>query len=152
MSATNIALASIADTQALAARLAPCLRSGDCLLLSGTLGVGKTSFAQALIPLLCGAAVEVTSPTFTLVQDYAAPGMGGVYHYDLYRVEHPDALVEIGLDAAESGLRIIEWPERLGQGFAPASWVHLHFTLEHGARAVALHSGGALADRLRDAA
>ena len=152
MSATSLALPTLADTQALAARLAPALRAGDCLLLSGTLGTGKTSFAQALIPLLCGQAVEVTSPTFTLVQHYPATAVGGVYHYDLYRIEHPDALVEIGLDEAETGLRIIEWPQRLGAGFTPGSWLHLHFTMDNGIRTVTLNHGGALSDRLKDAA
>ena len=108
-----------AATAALARRLAPLLRRGDLVALRGDLGCGKTSFARALITTLPpadpGAAPdEVPSPTFTLVQIYdrrPAP----VWHFDLYRVQDPEDVLELGFEEAlAEGICLIEWPERLG--------------------------------------
>lgn len=103
------------ETAKIAADLAPSLKSGDIVLLHGTLGMGKTVFARALIRALTGNAEEdVPSPTFTLVQTYDAPA-GPIYHYDLYRIEDPDEIPELGWeDALADGIIIVEWPERLG--------------------------------------
>jgi tRNA threonylcarbamoyladenosine biosynthesis protein TsaE len=98
-------------TRALARRLAPRLRPGDVLALRGGLGAGKTSFARALIGAL-GAEGEVPSPTFTLVQCYELAA-GTVWHFDLYRIQHPDELRELGWDEAlRDGIVLVEWPER----------------------------------------
>lgn len=152
MSVTSMALASLADTQILAQRVADALRAGDTLLLSGDLGTGKTTFAQFLVQALHEGAVEVTSPTFTLVQEYAVRLRDGtrttLHHYDLYRIEHPSALAELGLDQAESGIRLIEWPQRLPASFAPDSWISLRFTLAHGQRQAQLQSGGHARERI----
>lgn len=112
MQQTNIdeeALARFA--QDVAFMLAP----GDTVTLEGDLGTGKTTFARALIRALTGDAIlEVPSPTFTLVQSYAGPRFD-VAHFDLYRLNSPDELDELGLDAAlNSGIAIIEWPDRAG--------------------------------------
>ena len=88
------------------------LRAGDCLCLRGEIGMGKSSLARAIIRHLAGdAALDVPSPTFTLVQHYdlTLP----VDHLDLYRLSNPHELDELGLDAAlESGIALIEWPEK----------------------------------------
>ena len=93
------------------------------ILLQGDLGVGKTTLARALIRRLTGnPAEEVPSPTFTLLQDYAAPANGGhipIRHYDLYRLKSPDEVYELGWEetlenGAKGGLSLVEWPERLG--------------------------------------
>lgn len=103
-----------AATADLAADLAPLLRPGDLLLLAGTLGAGKTAFARALIGARAGAAVEVPSPTFTLVQTYDLPG-GPIWHFDLYRLAGPDEVIELGWDEARAdGIALVEWPDRLG--------------------------------------
>jgi len=102
------------------------------------LGAGKTTFAQFLIHALSETPVEVTSPTFTLLQTYPVRTADGTacefYHYDLYRIEHESALVELGLDDALTGITLIEWPERLGGYHLPVS-LALSFTLaEDGSR------------------
>jgi len=98
----------------LAQVLAPYLRQGDVLTLSGDLGAGKTTCARFLISAIAGEPVEVASPTFALVQAYALPRLE-VHHYDLYRISAPDELRELGFDEARDlGLVLVEWPERLG--------------------------------------
>lgn len=153
MSATSHELPDLEATAALAQRLAPHLRAGDTLLLMGDLGAGKTTFTQALVHALSAAPVEVTSPTFTLVQDYPVQLANGepctLYHYDLYRIENEAALIELGMDDAAEALRVIEWPERMGHGFAPPSWLAITLEIEaNGQRHATWRAGGAVATRL----
>ncbi len=103
------------ETAALAARLAAALRPGDVVALHGDLGAGKTTFARALIRArLDDPAADVPSPTFTLVQTYEA-GDTAIAHFDLYRVEDPSELMELGWDdALTDEICLIEWPERAG--------------------------------------
>lgn len=118
-----------AATTALAARFAPRLSPGDILLLSGQIGAGKTHFARALIRARIGADTEVPSPTFTLVQTYEDPD-GDIWHADLYRLGHPDEVIELGLEAAfHEAICLIEWPDRLGN-LVPDSALHLHLAPE----------------------
>jgi tRNA threonylcarbamoyladenosine biosynthesis protein TsaE len=114
MSESTLNLQDEAATEALAARLAARARPGDVLLLSGPLGAGKTSFARAFIRARAGdPALEIPSPTFTLVQTYDLPG-GAVWHYDLWRLSGPQALEELAWDEAQAGIVLVEWPDRLG--------------------------------------
>ena len=117
----------LAATEALAARLAPMLRPGDAVLLDGPLGAGKSAFARALLRAATGdAALEVPSPTFTLVQSYDLPA-GPAHHFDLYRLSGPAGLGELGWDEAREGIVLVEWPERLGP-LAPPEALRIHLT------------------------
>ncbi len=101
-------------TEALGARIAALLRPGDAVLLEGPLGAGKSALARALLrTLLHDPALHVPSPTFTLVQTYDAP-VGPVWHFDLWRLDGPRAVEELGWDEARDGVVIVEWPDRLG--------------------------------------
>ena len=109
-----VALSDERATSSLAARLADRARQGDVIALAGPLGSGKTSFARAFIEARCGSRQEVPSPTFTLVQVYAAPGPP-IWHFDLFRLAMPEEVWELGIeDAFADGISLIEWPERLG--------------------------------------
>ena len=101
-------------TAALGARIGAVARVGDVVALMGGLGAGKTTLARGLIRSLMGEATEAPSPTFTLVQTYAAPGLA-VWHFDLYRLNDPREARELGLEEAVDGLALIEWPEKLGR-------------------------------------
>jgi tRNA threonylcarbamoyl adenosine modification protein YjeE len=109
----SLALANETATAHLMADLALLLGPGDVITLSGDLGAGKTAAARAMIRYLAGDdALEVPSPTFTLAQVYDLPPFS-VVHADLYRVNDPAELEEIGLSPLpEATVALIEWPER----------------------------------------
>ena len=109
-----IRLSDAAATEKLGAALASILRPGDVIALFGALGAGKTTLARGLLRGL-GHEGDVASPTFPIVQAYAPPDVSiPLWHVDLYRIEHPEELEEIGLDEArQEAALLIEWPERL---------------------------------------
>lgn len=98
--------------------LAEQLRPGDVVTLSGPLGAGKTALARAALHA-AGHSGEVPSPTFAIVQPYEEL-TPPIWHCDLYRLEQPEELEELGLDSAlaEAAL-LIEWPERAGEAAWP---------------------------------
>lgn len=107
-------LPDLAATEALAARIADLLRPGDAVLLDGPLGAGKTEFARAVLRRLTGdPTLEVPSPSYTLVQTYQTKS-GPVHHFDLWRIEGPREVMELGWDEARGGIVLVEWPDRLG--------------------------------------
>lgn len=110
------ALANLAETQAFAQRLAARLRAGDVICLHGALGAGKTELARALIRAATGEpALEVPSPTFSLVQTYETAGFE-IWHADLYRLESAAESVELGLDDAfGEAVVLLEWPDRIAE-------------------------------------
>lgn len=111
-------LADEAATEALGARLAGLLRAGDVVTLSGPLGAGKTALARAVLRA-AGHAGEVPSPTFAIVQPYDELSPP-IWHCDLYRLEDPGELDELGLDSIlDDGALLVEWPERAGEGAWP---------------------------------
>jgi tRNA threonylcarbamoyl adenosine modification protein YjeE len=119
-------LADLAATEALGARIAAGLGIGDAVALQGDLGAGKTTLARAILRALA-VAENVPSPTFTLVQTYETPGLA-VRHYDLYRIQNPRELDELGLEEAlEEGAALIEWPENAGDRL-PGNALHVVLT------------------------
>ena len=115
-----------AATAAVSSWLAHQLRGGDVVALSGGLGAGKTTFVRHLLAEL-GHEGEVPSPSFAIVQPYDHM-MLAVWHADLYRIEDPPELAEIGLDSiGDDAALLVEWPERAG----PSAWPDaLRLTLE----------------------
>jgi tRNA threonylcarbamoyladenosine biosynthesis protein TsaE len=110
-----IDLPTEADTTELGAKLARLAQPGDCLLLEGPIGAGKSHLARSFIRARLGQLEEVPSPTFTLVQIYLA-GEVEIWHADLYRLTHPDEVWELGLDDAfDRAITLVEWPDRLGR-------------------------------------
>lgn len=102
-----------AATAKLAGEIATWLTPGDFVTLTGGLGSGKTTFARALVRALVGdPELEVPSPTFSLMQTYEADE-GRILHADLYRIERPSDLAELGFEEASDGAYVLlEWPER----------------------------------------
>lgn len=102
-----------AATMRLGAELARRSSAGDVITLSGPLGVGKTALARGFLAAL-GYQGEVPSPSFAMVQPYEDLDPP-VWHVDLYRVEDPSELEELGLDSAADAVLIVEWPEHAGR-------------------------------------
>jgi tRNA threonylcarbamoyladenosine biosynthesis protein TsaE len=104
-----------AATERLGTALAKRLRSRDVVALQGGLGVGKTTLARAILRAAAGdPALIVPSPTFTLVEIYDTP-VGVFWHFDLYRLEAPEQVFELGWEEARAdGVALVEWAERLG--------------------------------------
>jgi tRNA threonylcarbamoyladenosine biosynthesis protein TsaE len=147
-------LPSEAATVEFAHRLAPILGAGDVLLLDGPVGAGKTRFARSLIRAHLAAAgapdEDIPSPTFTLVQTYAA-GPLEIWHADLYRLSGVGEVAELGLeDAFETALCLVEWPDRLGpRSPASALTLGLAYGPTPDARVLTLSGPSAWAARLR---
>src|SRR5205823_11652060 len=105
------------ETAAVGAALARAARPGDVIALSGPLGAGKTAFARGFIDAL-GHDGDVPSPSFAIVQPYDDLDPP-VWHVDLYRIEDPSEMDELGLDASAEAVLLVEWPERAGAGAWP---------------------------------
>jgi len=128
----TLKLADDTATAALGARLGAAARAGDVVALYGDLGAGKTTLARSLIRHLVGPNTEAPSPTFTLVQTYSSPAFP-IWHFDLYRLEHPGEARELGLEEAVDGLALIEWPERLG-AYLPAQRLEIRLSYDGAGR------------------
>ncbi|MFL6932995.1 MAG: tRNA (adenosine(37)-N6)-threonylcarbamoyltransferase complex ATPase subunit type 1 TsaE [Xanthobacteraceae bacterium] len=146
-----VELADEDATSRLAGDIAAVLAPGNMVTLSGDLGSGKTTFARALIRRLAGdASLEVPSPTFTLMQTYDL--QCSIVHVDLYRVNAPEELVEMGFaDLADDAIVLVEWPDR-ADGFLLPDRLDLDFAMmpERGPtyRLARITAQGALATRI----
>ena len=112
------------ETAAIGRRIAALLGSGDTVLLIGELGAGKTALTKAIAAGL-GVTEEVSSPTFTLVNEYR--GRLPVFHFDLYRLDDPDEAIDLGYDdyLNAEGVLIVEWADK-----APDLWPDDHLRIE----------------------
>jgi tRNA threonylcarbamoyladenosine biosynthesis protein TsaE len=125
-------------TKNLGAKLFPILRCGDFIGLTGELGAGKTSLARGLIQAFMGEAIDVPSPTFTLVQIYTqtanttinsndTPTPIDLFHFDLYRLKNSDEVWELGWEDISAGVALVEWPDRAGD-YLPANCLNIHMS------------------------
>jgi tRNA threonylcarbamoyladenosine biosynthesis protein TsaE len=115
------------DTIDIAASLASRCRPGTVLTLEGDLGAGKTTFVKGLVEGLGGDPGQVSSPTFTLIQEYDANHP--VAHIDAYRLTGEAEAVQAGLDAYLEGdwMVVVEWPDRIA-GLLPTDLVRIRIT------------------------
>ncbi len=141
-------LESEAGTIALGAELAMDLRIGDCLILKGDLGTGKTTLARAIIRALGRPDEEVPSPSFTLVQSYEDLRIP-VWHFDLYRLNTAREIFELGFEEAEeTGASLIEWPQIMA-AYLPPDYLEIELEDAKNKRRVRLTGHGAWAPRLK---
>jgi len=108
----NIKSSSVEQTEALGEKLAASFKNGDLLVLTGQLGSGKTAFVRGLARGRGLANAHVNSPTYTFVNEY--PGQKPLYHFDLYRLNDPRELFEIGWEEYlnRQGMIVVEWGEK----------------------------------------
>jgi tRNA threonylcarbamoyladenosine biosynthesis protein TsaE len=122
---------SPAETEAIGRQVAENIGIGSVLALTGDLGSGKTLFVKGVVAGL-GSSANVTSPTFTILHEYRG-GRLPVYHFDLFRVENPQALSRLGLDDYffGDGISVIEWADRFPE-FVPeqARWIFFEIKSE----------------------
>ena len=127
----TIVLANAIETFEVGKKLGHKLPPGQVLLLKGNLGAGKTTFVQGLAKGM-GITGEVVSPTFVLLSEYPE-GRVPLYHFDLYRLETPDAVAALQVELywegleVEPGILAIEWAERLP--YLPPNYVELTFLI-----------------------
>ena len=117
---TQYKTVSTDETRALAAEIAAATPVGSVLSLHGDLGAGKTVFASGFAKAL-GITEPVSSPTFTIVQEYPFD-KGMFFHLDLYRINNKDDAIAFGIDEflyASDGITLVEWPERIHGLFPP---------------------------------
>lgn len=148
----SLDIPSQAETQALGRKLAMILRAGDVVALQGTLGMGKSALARAILRARAGDDdLAVPSPTFTIVQSYDLDP--AFYHVDLYRLEDPEEALELGLEEAfHNAVTLIEWPENLGR-YLPQKALSLHLTESPvGGRIIAVSGPAPWPERLSELA
>lgn len=116
-------LENVEQMRAWAREFAKTLSAPCVVALNGDLGVGKSEIARAIIQTLRGADTVVPSPTFTIVQSYDR-----ISHFDLYRIEDADELVEVGLQhAVENDITLIEWPD-IAKHMLPGNTINIHIS------------------------
>ena len=109
----NVISSSTEDTLALGMKIAPLLKKGDVVVLSGDLGAGKTLFVSGLLNFF-DMKDEVSSPTFTIVNEYDVKSDLKLFHFDVYRLDSPNDFLAIGGDEFfYNGICLIEWGEKI---------------------------------------
>lgn len=114
------------DTINFACKLANYLQNGDIIILSGDLGSGKTKFTQGILKFF-SLDTEISSPTFTIVNEYNAPNNTNIYHFDVYRLADIDEFYALGGDEYfDNGICIIEWGELI-ESILPKNFLKITF-------------------------
>jgi tRNA threonylcarbamoyladenosine biosynthesis protein TsaE len=146
----DLALADEVATLALGAALADGLGRGDVIHLEGELGAGKTTLARGLIQALLPGA-RVRSPTYALVEPYAAPAYD-LLHMDLYRLAAPEDLEALGVrERVGDAVIVAEWPER-GGALLPRADLRITLAHDGDGRRARFESNGARGEALIRAA
>jgi tRNA threonylcarbamoyladenosine biosynthesis protein TsaE len=138
----NIVTHSPGETREFGHKLADMLKTKDVICLIGDLGTGKTLFVQGIANGL-GVQEDVTSPTFTLMNVYQ--GIIPVYHFDLYRLDYPEQLLDVGFEeyTAADGVALIEWADKFPD-WMPEECLWIEFIPESAnSRRLALKAKGA---------
>lgn len=133
------------ETEALGEKLAASLRPGDVIAYYGDLGAGKTAFTRGLARGL-GIAAPVTSPTYTIVNEYLQ-GTMPLFHFDMYRLESADDLFDIGWEdyLERGGVCAVEWSENVEEALTGAICVHIR-RLSETDREITIEGGLTCAD------
>lgn len=117
-------------------------RSADCptILFNGLMGSGKTTLIKSLCKAL-GSADRISSPTFSLVNEYLDQNGASIYHFDLYRVERQEELLDMGFEEyLDSGsICLIEWPE-IAEGLLPTEVITVSIEENNGRRRISVQS------------
>lgn len=130
------------ETLAIGKQFAQTLREGDVVCLKGDLGAGKTHFVKGLAEAFGADRAEVTSPTFTLIQEYST--QPPLYHFDCYRINSTREALEIGVEEYfyGEGVSVVEWPDRIAALIPPeAIWISI-LTLNEKTRKFVINKKG----------
>lgn len=133
----SITISSLQDLDAAAARFLKLTGEHTVFAFSGEMGAGKTTIIQAICRKL-GVDVEVNSPTFSLVNEYFSTEGNSIFHIDLYRIESPEELYDMGYEEYffSGSMCLIEWPER-AEKLIPGNALRVKISvLENGARLI----------------
>lgn len=118
------------ETEEFAGKIRELLPDGALIALHGDLGAGKTVFSRGFARAL-GVTENVSSPTFTIIQEYSLERGAFFFHIDLYRIENEQSALAFGIDEyfqVRKSWTLIEWPERIAK-ILPGECIHIH--LEH---------------------
>jgi tRNA threonylcarbamoyladenosine biosynthesis protein TsaE len=137
---------SAEETRGIGGKIGSLLVCGDVVLLGGELGAGKTTFTQGVARAI-GIKEPVTSPTFTLIRTYEnRPGQLKLLHADVYRLEHVQEIIDLGLPELledESAAAVIEWGDKASPALLPEFLeVHFEFGEEADQRRLAMQAAG----------
>ncbi|HSR17463.1 MAG TPA: tRNA (adenosine(37)-N6)-threonylcarbamoyltransferase complex ATPase subunit type 1 TsaE [Ignavibacteriaceae bacterium] len=121
--------ASLEETVQLAKEFAGCIEGGEIIVLNGNLGTGKTFFIKNVLRNL--GIHDVSSPTFTLINEYC--GKFNVYHFDFYRINKPEELIDIGYYDYFNGIAVIfiEWGD-LFPAMLPRKRIEVNIAFSYG--------------------
>lgn len=118
------------ETKNLAKYIASKLKNNDIIALNGELGAGKTTFMQGIANFF-DIESQISSPTFTIVNEYSLKDGNHIYHFDVYRIENSEEFEDtIGTEYFENGISIIEWAEII-QDILPDNTIHIDISKSH---------------------
>ena len=146
----NVISNSTEDTLALGMKMAPLLKKGDVIVLTGDLGSGKTLLVSGVLDFY-KKKDEVSSPTFTIVNEYDLEQDLKLFHFDVYRLDSPDEFLAIGGDEFfYSGICLIEWGEKIEE-LLPNDCLRINFekdTEDSNKRIISFYSNSSKFDEL----